>query len=72
MTASFAWNFFAQLDKDKASCIVNGCGKVLCTKGGSTGSIIKHLFSQHGINKNNFDEMCIFFDKPINFLKFSA
>ncbi|MEN2495925.1 MAG: hypothetical protein MHMPM18_000503 [Marteilia pararefringens] len=52
-----AWKFFAQLNRDKARCLVDGCGKELGTKGGSTGSMIKHFSSQHAINKSNHEEL---------------
>ena len=55
----FVWNFFQREkpDANKASC--KTCRASLDCKNSTTGSLIRHLDSKHGIRKDNYTQFSI-------------
>lgn len=50
---SFVWNHFKRIDKEKAVCMVESCGKNISVRDGSTRGMICHLSSLHKITEEN-------------------
>ena len=45
--SSVVWKYFAKILDEKAKCTIDGCGAIVCRKGGSTMSMWAHLKAAH-------------------------